>query len=545
MIYVVIKYSFPRVFSRPVEMLGLTRLPSDCYLLGRFIIHPRFGNKMAAVLFSLFHLVWRLGQHVILRRPFYFSALYFMLQPEEDIERFYMLLAESREASQAALMAPHPTINLSPRDDLTDIKFQGHTVGKRKIYRLKAGANNNNNTHTHHYNQDNLKDPHGLFLREHMCYKHTVGHLTEYKLRPNRTKEQRQRLANLVGVAFLSATILLASLLVIFYSVIFYIMAMDDRHQREYAGCHPESAVLNRAYRWFVTIFEVLENGVIWGESGIALIYIPCLTNFLHYDLLWYYEAIDKRIDHLASTLKDNYHSQVVPKPPARDDNNPGNLATLPELDEENVDDGEDDDKDEYISLYDDNPDAPNNTPGNVAILVDYIAHQNRHTNHDDDICDVQAQILDFFHEVRKSDLVISDAITAGFLIWVFTFSVFGYVGLDYYNKSKQTDLPLFLAIVQTIVLIGFVGPASTFMNLSTKCRKSYARISALVAHDRSIYKKDFIGILDLYTHGMKFSYSLFQQYAFSPASILTLVGSSITCFLLFDNVFIGTLKGA
>lgn len=495
MSYTVIRHIFWDYIHATVSLFPLEK-PAHCYILGRFEFHES-ANDVTGLVLSLLHLSWRTGQYYI-ARPYMLNLVTFMMQDERDIEKFYTMIE---------------------RGLLPDLQ------------------------HGSQISDGGRDDSYQQLLCQLMCYRmhHRSG--ISYKLRPNRTKKARSILRERIAKTTLLIGTLFAIAAIIVTTVIIASVARDKRYLRAYPNCNLRLKKLNeegKVGEWSVTvdahhlwsgIADGLENGIIWIDSGLAISFVMLLAYLLNYDLLIYWRLLHSKIietlnETLASYLLRNGPQLDLTLGPPDTSSYRGPIGIQSILNEPHA---------WSVLHYCNNCVAKPRFPIKLRrkmtksvpnFKLDYL------------VLDTQSEIQDFFHEIKRVDMFVSDILTFSLLIWLLTFTLYGEISLTYYFSSRKADIPFIILAAQVIAFFAVFVASHYLLELNRCCMRSYQAICSLMAYDRSRHRRKFIKILEFYTEHHRSYYTLFQQHPYSATTFLSIIGWSVSCFLVFDGLF-------
>lgn len=516
MMYVVIKYMLPGVFTKPVELIG-PKLPPHCYILGRFMLHLDWTNKSTATILSLYHLLWRVCQYCF-SRPYSMDAVSFMMLTDHDVHKFYRLFQ----------MHSYLINNNSTQD-----KRATGFMDAKSSESLHLDADCQQEWAVNEYPLS--KQEH--FMRQVMCYKSSLGKKVVYKLRQNRTIQARKMLATLIAktTVVCSSFFFIVTIIVTTWTAIS--LLPDDSYIAVYPNCDPSLEELNNqgklgkfsitlsVHRLSTMVLDAIENFVIWTESGYTT-FTLAMVNVLNYDLILCWRNLNAKIEKALLRVRvqfylahNKYNGKIYWTKRARLIEN-----TCDECSQYNLFDWL-----QYDLSYCYSYNFENSTWSPLVPSKEL----------DNLIQDIQAETFDFFQQIKRTDLFVSDILTATLLIWLSGFAIFNYLALNYYWTNQKVDMPIFVFTIQVVnmVLITF---ASHRILILHKCSlKSYKSLCSLMTYYQSKRKSSFLAILDLYTTRTRYFYTLFQHYPLSPTTFMSVLGWTLSCFMIFENLFI------
>lgn len=293
MVSVVIKYSYPRVLTWPIEFLFGTERP-ECYLMGRFIINDDVGN-LTAIFFALYHLAWRSVQ-LFANNPLMLGVLYFLILDERDIQSYYHLFSALEEDKLLANARPEASTSIN---------------NCRGVKRVEVETTSTDTDRREQFMHD--------VMSCHIVYR--TG--TFYKLRPNRTMEASKRLRR-----YLSAITMIGLTIFLSLSVIILLMSWnniwsDKRYLKDYINCDLELKRLNdtgqldswsmhyTGHHMLAISVDLWENFILWSESGLAAFSVS-FSLLLNEDLLIYWRYLDEKIKQTLNQVVERHHTNLM-----------------------------------------------------------------------------------------------------------------------------------------------------------------------------------------------------------------------------------------
>lgn len=366
--------------------------------------------------------------------------------------------------------------------------------------------------------EDELENNYERFLCHIMCYKvtfveqnkaHGSSQRVLYRLRSNRTLKARQRLVDsLVDMTISSAMVLTMLTVPIAVYIGIIILFNRYRYMNAYPNCDTQSLRLyheGHLSRWSLpwlgsrhymttVLFDGLENAVVWFESGLILICVLVFSTYLNSDLVTHWTHLNVDIQQLLNKSRQSHHSRW------------------------------EQDDDLHLNLHRPSQQATTN-------------EQDNQDNNEQQIYYLQAALVDFFHEINKLDLFISDVITFCQLVGISGLGCTTLQSAEVYLESRNTDFAIVGISFNSAVFLGYAWMSISLLSLQQYCRWSYPSLCSLMANDQARYKRHFMRILDFYTSRERTCYTLFQQVPFSSNNFASVIGWSVSCFLIADSV--------
>lgn len=483
--WVFFKYFVPAPFAQVGKLFystfigdNLQVLASHCYVFGRFVIYERISEESFGCLLASFHLSWRLTEW-LLDRSGLLNVVVFLLQPEVDIRRFLHRLNSSTAYGR--------------RNTLVVSSITGKITSVSIHSTLYVS---NSSTH--------LTD-HDLFLCHILCYKVNYPGLVVYRLRPNRTLEAHRRLVRWFSSATLWATLGFGLLALPITSYLIFIVHFNRlRYQNSYPNCNVQ---LSNPFQqqtdsslWSTSLgshhlaslaFDWLETSILWVDSGLALIYLLTFVYFLNRDLLIYWGHLDCKIRRMLLETRQKY-------------------AIL-----------------NHHRHFGSGDTTDNST---MIMFGSFLSEE-----FELEVYQLQAELADFFRQINGVDLLLSDIFSHSLVIWLTTFGLCCSWAVEMYSNSGDA-VGVFLLLACLFAFLGFSAAAISLLSLQRNCRLSYPRLCSLMAYDQSRYKRQFIEIINFYTNKNRTCYTLFHLYPFSSATFISIIGWSLTGYLVLDN---------
>lgn len=509
MCYALIRSCFKRLlFPWLDQLLGQwVGLPARCIFMGHFIFHPSI-EELALILFTSFHLSWRLTQRFS-GRHYMLGAGTFLLQSERDIKRFLKLMWENRNGFY--LTNSHVPINFDLADGCPIVALVTSRLEKYADLRaLICDSKAKLSVHEH-------------FLRHLMCYEVYSERGIYYKLRPNRTLEAHRKLAHHLVQAFTFCACLLLSTVVTFTPVVVLIILSDYFYAQHYAGCSPQLDRLLAAgklgylsqsfsgHHLVSDLWDNVENAVVWFESGIATTLVLGFTYFLNCDILLYWQHLHQRLQLASRLMQRQFRLQLqleLGEPKAR------HLRLISSLAE-----------DERMFYSCASSLAVNSAPGGSRSPEWLLDEQRGQLSVL--INDIQYEAIDFFLQVEQADLIVSDILTAAILIWLISWAA-----LTFYSLAEMDEsVPLIVKAVQLFGVFVITLATLYLLTLHKCCTRSYKLICTLMAHEQTHRtKRQFIKLLEFFSERNRTTYTLFQHYPYLATTYISIIGWSFSC---------------
>lgn len=491
--WIIIKYLWPSVaiWVARVTYHGVfyawdqldTRAEPECFSFGRFVFHDEITDESFGFIFALYHMLWRTAQ-TVLDRHLSLDLVLFLLQPRGEIERFISKLEATNELTERACRWQR-RISLPQGDKST---------GAAPPLGLS-------------YANLNAKEQ---LLCDIMCYKVSfVDEFNEqfgvifktppralYKLRPNRTLEARQRLVHSLASMTINATLAFCAIFSSFSMYILFVVLFNQkRHYRDFASCDPEFSRLYEtgqinhwslprltSHRLAVFVGDFVENIFIWTESGSVLVYGLMFACFLNGDLLLCWNHLQQKVRHFSMEFKKIHY---------------------------------------YLGYF-----------GDVFSMgrISRLFHEETYG--------LQAQLSDFYRQIQQVDMLVSDIISYGLIVWLSGSCIVNFKFAALWSATRHGEDAIIFITTWLVTLVGCSIASITLLSLQTRCRSSYLDICTMMAFDRSKYKRNFIGLIRFYTDKNRVSYTWFHQVPFSSGNLVSVLGWSFTGFVIIDSVY-------
>lgn len=180
-------------------------------------------------------------------------------------------------------------------------------------------------------------------------------------------------------------------------------------------------------------------------------------------------------------------------------------------------------------------------TAGNTSEQLKFQSIVNRVSSRAEELENLiyvlQAELADFFKQIEQVDVIVSDVLSAAFLIWFSTFALITYSTL---TKSMVGN-PYGIRFIQAIGFSAISVTSLMLLTLNHHTNKSYETICSIMAYDRSKFKKQFLKIIEFYTKRNCSSYTLFHSYPFLATTYLTAVAWNFSCATIVENLSMRT----
>lgn len=478
MVYVIIR-NILRYQDFLSSSLGL-ELPTHCYLPGQFRLFSTEATRFGLLLCT-YHQLWRFLFRYFPRKKFRSDMIAFLLQDDQILERQYQTAGKCYTFAEG--------LYLSPRD---------------------------------------------RYVRSLMYYE--VQHPTKslYRLRPTRTRLAKQELVHELSVCSLFSLSIFFILFCIIFPPTAYAVFNDKHYVQSYPKCYPQLDEWNREglldvalsitmknHRIYALLFDVLENFILWMDSGFALFLVMSIAYNLNCDVILYSSYLHRRLEETLYRLRletalleaDEEMDQLSDgRMFQRDFNAKGPLI----------------DRRRHLSIY------PAQSP-NFSKSVVPISRLGESQGLKNLIFEVQAETFDFFYQVEIIDLIVSDLMTCATLIWTFTFALVTYSSLVNKDVNDSQIGPQF---IQAMGFGTFSFSSFFLLQLNRRTGRSYRTLCSLMAHDRSEHKKRFIEVLEFYKGHNCSTYTLLHLFPFYPTTYLTIVGWTFSCFIIVEKLF-------
>lgn len=475
--------------------------PLRCYLPGRFYVTTLDAVDVpAANICVLTHLIWR--------------AIQWSHRQQMTLHNFLLLTRR-------------------------DLKLYYSTVNMSTIHQ-----NNNDtsarNTITKCFLNETLSYPLPQFLGE----KKTIR--SQFRLRPGRTQQANDRLRKWFSLTTLLSIMLVSFISSIIFPLIYLRLISEIHYKTKYDSCDlgpPWAAEINPAerkyslyirwYRFMFLLVDLVENLLLWIETGISAFMGMGLAALLNYDLMVYLYNIHDNVIQLTSFIVKMDPSKQIDTCDTPINWRPSESAL------NNRENSEDQTDDEFV-------DQELNKFGPFKVDESTLMQNNL----DVMMHELQFQIHDFFRQIERYDTYMSDVLTLTLLIWfsiLMTYikvSVNGFAWLPEllvsYDIASQTNLkpgtsPYHLMIVFTpIILVTLISFA--LLVVHRRCMITYRYLCPLIATYQSHRKLTLITIMDYFVE-RRTCYSLFRMSPFQPITYLSIVGWSFSCFFILRSL--------
>lgn len=411
MVYVIVRSLI--FFFGLSNKFGLTR-PPHCYLLGNFITIRAF-NGIVGPLYAVFHVGYRILEG---NRNYHPNIVMFTLQSDKTITDFY----------------------------------------KGKI--------------TNEY------------LRYIMCYPVVYKSRLMFKNRSNRLPRSRKILLNHIAENNFTCIVTFTLLTIIIVPLVVQDILTYEGYLYRYPNCAldvlDKQSITSWSMNWsrhrlIALVFDLVENTLLWVDSGLAVLSVASFTYLLHYDIILYWYLLYEKLLRLENELKLNH--LII-----------------------------------YQSF------SPNcHCP---------------YSKFEKQINEIQWEYADFFYQIRAVSSFNASVIFWAIFVW------FCYLAVIYYMDFLQSgDVLLIIGLLLSYAPAMLSIYMTALFSLTMLMRKSYAVICSIMAYDRSKYKRNFIKILELHKPPV-INYIPFHQYPTPPITYLTVAGWSISIFLILSSLF-------
>lgn len=351
-----------------------------------------------------------------------------------------------------------------------------------------------------------------LFVHNILYY--TIRHETriDYKLRPNRTLESRQQMTATIARGTLVWFLIFLLLFCVIFPLCSIDLLRDVRYVSKYPGCEPELdrlAAENRLGYWSVSLtahriysfcFDFLENFIIWIDSAWALQFCLPIAYQLNCDVLLYWQSMHPKLVRLLDRL----------------------LLGRPKVTNRRK--------------YWRGPIFEPSLGRRGQRMVSTTANAEDIRT---EILELQAEIGDFFRQIQMNDAFMSEIISGGLIIWLFSWSVLTYTTLIK-NQASHAYKPLTVRLYGApgLLLLGFCFSPLFLLSLYRKTMLSHRYIVSMMAlTEEPELKVRFSQILDIYTD-RRSTYTVFHEIPLRITTYLTVFAWSISVLFIIENLF-------
>jgi hypothetical protein len=325
-------------------------------------------------------------------------------------------------------------------------------------------------------------------MRDIMSYQVASAANITNKLRPNRGPEACRNLRYRLAYVSVVNSIILVPIVIVITLVIATSIFNHERYIQDYPGCDIELEQLHRehglaTWRWWHRLtshesiaiaFDILENYVLWAETGLAYFSILPYASIINYDLKLYWAGLHRKIERLMRLASGQNGIGV---------------------------------KHQSSQTY--------SSPGITNYQYKW----------DSAIFELQMEFVDFMAELRRHNSFMTDLISAALSIW---FVFFAFIT----HNTIGASVPIEFILLLSLVFIVLTGVWYTLLTLHRHCLRTYPLLCSLMALDQSRYKKQFVEILDYYGK-QQTCYTIYRTYPMTTTTYLTIVGYSFSCFFL------------
>ena len=499
LLYVIAKNLLQGLLEAFLSIFNLTK-PSNCYLLGSYILSKNLGWLMATEL-AINHLIWRAVQRIF-RRSYMISLIAFMIQSEYDVSKLNEMMEQQGVGFD------------SNKDSSLCLPITRHYI------RCGQFKTNDGSCLTER------------FLKDVMCYK-IYGQLgqTKFRLRPNRTLESRRLISRHIAKTSAAIITFLSSLFLIISPLILLCILRDFDYVERYPNCSlhlqqlyderrldPNSVTLS-GHHLIAIFFDIVENSIIWIDSAIAVTVTGYLTYLINYDLVLYWHHLHLKILKLHRRIRDSYiacHAEEFKLVPS------GQRA---------IEIGG-----EFMAGF---CTAPKFKPF-LVIPTQFKLNRGPLTNPNKysesqimiEVIELKYEIYDFFSQIRQADCLVSDVITASIVIWITSFAA-----LRFSSLIRQDEVPWAVGAVQLAGLSIMTLWTVYLMSIHRCCALTQRVICSIIAYDQMQYKKQLQKALEMFNDHRHTYFTLFHHYPYSFTSYLSIIGWSFSCYFICDTL--------
>lgn len=442
--------------------------PLHCYLIGRSAESEVFGNTLTFIIACAW-LSWRTSSKIE-KGPYKLSGTAFVLMEQQEIDQFYERIYRGYDVH-------HPYNSSDSSKQLCpSIEFNlDEFVQLRRRER---------------------------FILDTMCLRDVTAEQITFKLRPNRTPQSRSKLLRFMGRAHLLASLHVLGIICLATPYGLAISASERRYMSVYPDCDPLLKQLDRTgmptlehsktltwHRTLTILFDFIENSVITIDGSMLCLYgVASIFEFTH-DLIVYWRQIHEKIAKLvASERLDRFRNVAMQQPEPR------------------------------TQIQ-----RSHHVPTTFHFERKLFQRATR---------EVQVEILDFFHQVRTVDVLLTNALSIIITGWLTLAALFTYISIVETIKT----LPVDMIVVLAFIIYALTLSSCCSLVLQHQCNRSYSSICALMALDRTGSWQGFMTIVDLFTRRSA-CFTLFHNYPFQSTTFLKLFGYTFSAFFLVASL--------
>lgn len=357
-------------------------------------------------------------------------------------------------------------------------------------------------------------------LQTTLFYRVRDGNKVKYRLRPNRTFDERVKLSELLK------NIMLAAILVCFILLLGLAMGtcitaiLDVCYVKNYPTCCPvmeKMITQGQIGQWsihfnlcssrkYMYIFDSIDNVIFLFDNTIVLFFLGGITYIITEDLLSYWKTIDDTIRR--QLLLHRYDLDLTHTMRNSSNNSPSSNRS--------------DRSAEVIKnlLWIDS-----GLPGSSVI-------ENPEATSDSQAKELQEVMEDFFECLARADkfvgllvkLGMAYYITCNLVLFYFTISI-----NDFWN----------LGIAKMVVFnvnSGFIASVIIATRIKTATDQTYTRLCSLVAHDKSLRKIQWIKVLENFTQLKRNNYTVARRVPFIWPYALNVMTTSLSFFIVVET---------
>lgn len=513
MVYAVLRIIFR---DQLIELLDLSlgkllNLRGNCMLLGRIVFHPAI-SELSAMIFPLNNLIWR-ANNALSNRQLKLTMVDFLFYSDEKMQFFYRLLEEEQKLDYSGIKWR------------TSIRLSTSVNGCRGARSPPSGkATTQANVQVGSPRSIALEEQ---FMRYAMCYQVKYGKRTCFRLRPNRTPRAHSQLLDQAAKSFIIITVLLILFVMIITAIFTLLLLSDRRYVCVYPGCSreldelvarnelPSMSITFTGHHLVSSIVDGLEGIVIWGDCIFAMLYGPTFCYLLNYDLLLYWSSLQTKLE----SLLDRVHDK--------------NLLRA-DWSEELIDESSDE-----LSTYVVKFHMMERQYHDPYLKIE--SYNKRSEQEDSDprlkveLFEFQFEMYDFFQEVGRVDVLISDVLTLSIYIWLSSCVM---VGSNFVTADKGASIP---ALVRFVLISGFtvfITASHFLLTLRRRCLVTYRTLNSLLAGHQGNEKRHLLKLMDFFTSINRTTYTLAHHIPYQPTTFITILGYTASCLLIALNLF-------
>lgn len=157
------------------------------------------------------------------------------------------------------------------------------------------------------------------------------------------------------------------------------------------------------------------------------------------------------------------------------------------------------------------------------------------------EVAKLHASLKDFFEQVHRTDAFESFLVTLSMTIWFGSNAIFTATGVQFDNSNRYSKS---IRIIQFGIFCLIWQLNMPILAFKARVESTYASLCSVMALDQTkclpiknnLPQTKWIGVMSYYTHGARYSFTLFGAHIYSRLTFLTFISYTITLVFLLEG---------